>query len=339
MKLRNLSILILLGLVASSCDVPRYNFDKGIIPLEVTNFSDVNSSYDDYNSALVISWASDAFSYVFSTNRYSNGADFDFAYYDCIIESGLVNASFRIWASEGQIPLADSVNSTANEYGPYLTFDGHHHYNYPIPDSILNDDHCLYYSSDRNGSQDLFYIYYRIDDYRFETVDSIRELSALNSGSQDAYLCLHALSSSGTETAYFSSNRNGQFDIFQAIGEESKRIEESSIVDIKKNTLLSSDGDDNCPYIKNNMMVFTSNRPGGFGGYDLYYSIYNGDSWSEPVNFGEDINTKYDEFRPVIFDTYDETFINDMLFFSSNRPGGQGGYDLYYTGMKPAAYY
>ena len=78
-------------------------------------------------------------------------------------------------------------------------------------------------------------------------------------------------------------------------------------------------------------MVFTSDRPGGYGGYDLYYSFYNGNEWGEPINFGEDINTAYDEFRPVAVQVYE--FKNDLMIFSSNRPGGMGGYDLYYVGI------
>jgi hypothetical protein len=78
-------------------------------------------------------------------------------------------------------------------------------------------------------------------------------------------------------------------------------------------------------------MVFTSNRPGGYGGYDLYYSKFDGQSWSEPVNFGEDINTEYDEFRPVALQVFD--FKNDVMLFSSDRPGGKGGFDLYYVGI------
>ena len=53
-------------------------------------------------------------------------------------------------------------------------------------------------------------------------------------------------------------------------------------------------------------MVFTSNRQGGFGGFDLWYSIFDGTEWSEPKNFGERINTEYDEYRPFCFGCYKE---------------------------------
>jgi hypothetical protein len=78
-------------------------------------------------------------------------------------------------------------------------------------------------------------------------------------------------------------------------------------------------------------MVFASNRPGGYGGFDLYYSEFRNGQWSEAKNFGERINTEYDEFRPITLHYWD--FENTLMIFSSNRPGGKGGYDLYYTGI------
>ncbi|MBP6977918.1 MAG: hypothetical protein PHD61_01805 [Bacteroidales bacterium] len=78
-------------------------------------------------------------------------------------------------------------------------------------------------------------------------------------------------------------------------------------------------------------MVFASNRDGGFGGYDLYYSRRENDTWTAPVNFGEKINTAFDEYRPIVLMV--SGFTNELMFFSSNRPGGNGGFDLYYTGI------
>ena len=83
-------------------------------------------------------------------------------------------------------------------------------------------------------------------------------------------------------------------------------------------------------------MVFTSNRPGGMGGYDLFYSFYENGTWSTPVNFGDKINTPYDEYRPIV-KSYGYEFTNDFMIFSSNRPGGQGGFDLYYVGIDKLA--
>jgi hypothetical protein len=99
-----------------------------------------------------------------------------------------------------------------------------------------------------------------------------------------------------------------------------------------RSDILSSDSDDKCPYIKRNIIVFTSNRPGGSGGFDLWYSQKDSTGWSVPVNFGEKVNTEYDEYRPVLVPMPE--FKHDMLMFSSNRPAGKGGFDLYWVGVK-----
>ncbi|WP_075350432.1 PD40 domain-containing protein [Algoriphagus marinus] len=76
---------------------------------------------------------------------------------------------------------------------------------------------------------------------------------------------------------------------------------------------------------------FASDRPGGLGGFDLYYSFKTASGWSDPVNFGPSINSAQDEYRPVVSDHPD--FSNRLMIFSSNRPGGLGGFDLYYVGI------
>lgn len=71
-------------------------------------------------------------------------------------------------------------------------------------------------------------------------------------------------------------------------------------------------------------MVFTGcNYPDGLGSCDLYYAHYMGNKWSERRNFEDPVNSPYWESAPC--------FSADMqsLYFSSNRPGGFGGMDLY----------
>lgn len=70
-------------------------------------------------------------------------------------------------------------------------------------------------------------------------------------------------------------------------------------------------------------IVFSSNRPGGYGGMDLYVSHWDEQArkWGEPINMGPQVNTQGDEIYPLIVD--------EGLFFSSNGLEGYGGYDLY----------
>ncbi len=74
------------------------------------------------------------------------------------------------------------------------------------------------------------------------------------------------------------------------------------------------------PFIdnKNGYLYYASDKPGGYGGYDIYRSQWDGDQWSDPENMGSEINTSYDEVFPVI--APDGTF-----YYSTNHIETQGG--------------
>lgn len=71
-------------------------------------------------------------------------------------------------------------------------------------------------------------------------------------------------------------------------------------------------------------IFFTSDKPDGFGGSDLYFSEWKDDRWDDPVNLGPEINTTGNESYP---------FVNSSgeLFFSSDGHKGQGGKDIFYS--------
>lgn len=70
-----------------------------------------------------------------------------------------------------------------------------------------------------------------------------------------------------------------------------------------------------------NVLFFASDMPGGFGGYDIYYSEFTGTEWSMPRNAGSAVNTSGDEVFPYA--------INSKLFFSSDNHYGMGGLDIF----------
>ncbi len=84
---------------------------------------------------------------------------------------------------------------------------------------------------------------------------------------------------------------------------------------------------DSQPYLSpdGKTLVFSSMRPDGEGGKDLYWCRREGESFTTPVNFGPVINTFYDEESPFI--TPDEKY----LIFASNGNPRLGGYDLYFA--------
>lgn len=76
-------------------------------------------------------------------------------------------------------------------------------------------------------------------------------------------------------------------------------------------------------------LIFASDMPGGYGGYDLYITKWEGNTWKEPVNLGSLINTKDDEIAPYLASELD----GEWLYYSSNHGGGFGGYDIYKSQM------
>jgi peptidoglycan-associated lipoprotein len=77
---------------------------------------------------------------------------------------------------------------------------------------------------------------------------------------------------------------------------------------------LSSDG---------NTLYFISDRPGGLGGTDLYRCQRIGESWSEPENLGNTVNSPGNEMFPTLH--------GDTLYFSSNGHRTLGGLDIFRT--------
>lgn len=87
--------------------------------------------------------------------------------------------------------------------------------------------------------------------------------------------------------------------------------------DLETTVSLSPDG---------NTMYIASNRPGGYGGLDLWYSVKNKDgTWQKPVNLGPKINTSGNEEGVYIHPD------GKTLYFHSNGHGGLGGYDIFYS--------
>lgn len=73
-------------------------------------------------------------------------------------------------------------------------------------------------------------------------------------------------------------------------------------------------------------IVFSSDRAGGNGGFDLWYAeLDSSGKAGSPVNLGTTINTKYDEQAPS-YHAASNTFI-----FSTNGRTGMGGYDFFYS--------
>ncbi len=137
----------------------------------------------------------------------------------------------------------------------------------------------------------------------------------------------------GTITLYFSSTWPGGMpfeNIYASMLQPDETYGPAVLV-----PELSSAFRDMVPAIRRDglEMFLASNRPGTFGGADLWVSTRpsTSDPWSTPANLGAVVNsavvigTTGLDFRPAL------SFDGTALYFHSDRPGGFGGFDLYVT--------
>lgn len=129
--------------------------------------------------------------------------------------------------------------------------------------------------------------------------------------------------SAGGGRLFFSSNRDGKHKIYasprQPDGSFGAPVEATELNAPGFNTLrpnVSQDGRE---------IVFDSNRPGGFGGPDIWSatraSVFH--AWSTPVNLGPNVNSVFPETRASLSRN------GKRLSFGSTRPGGEGSSDIY----------
>jgi len=302
------------------------------------NLDFINSKFNDYNVTfpppLIDRKRSRKLITYFSSDRNSKGKEFDinlgiieilvepgYHFNDIFVKQGtLTDEKFTKYSK-----VLKLINSNQNEYGPLFFRQS-------------RNKSIFLFGTDDNKNIEFPHMF----DIKFYENDNVFNARKLNSKKDDYYPTFltkytqkRSFKSREIEEIYFCSNRDSSYNIYNITLPENEEIttflqNEPVLNEVKKNNILSSSADDKCPYINNKYMVFTSNREGGFGGFDLYYSIYENKKWSKPINFGDKINTEYDEYRPVI--VFDGLYENDFMIFSSNRPGGKGGFDLYYVG-------
>ncbi|MCU0426321.1 MAG: hypothetical protein MUF71_11920 [Candidatus Kapabacteria bacterium] len=329
---------LLLSVMFSSC-YDAVVFRVNVFPTTPVNLGSINSAFDDMNSAY-LPVLGETLPLYFSTNR-RTGQDFDVI--DKVLDVKMERSNGVLIVQENttvrfgtgltgrsnqqdlQAALEHINSPVSDELGPLILGHGQRYY---LTNNLGYDGYVVMFSSNREGKQDIYYT------NNVETnFGAPQALSAANSFADDAYPTL----TQDTSRLYFCSNREEQFDIFHYKLSQASwiltRLQSPPMSGVEKDTVLSSAFDDKCPFILGDILVFTSNRPGGFGGYDLYFSRWQNGRWAAPQNFGDCINTRYDEYRPVVKNFYG--FQNAFMIFSSNRPGGKGGFDLYYVGIPP----
>jgi len=331
MKVHSRLFVFLILFTVFSGDPIGYKYNKGELPETPVNLVDFNSQYDDYNStAPSLGYL---IPFCFSTNRKSQGEEFDVVYMPMNVNFDKTTGKLKVtneyanWGIRAEyfgvlLQAVKRINTTGNEFGPYL---------YSIRDDMTGDyEFVLMYASDFEGDFDIGFTF---DTDSTDFAES-KPVHFLNSEFNDLY---PAIDSSQTQIYFCSDRENGVYNIFHTDINLTDQDMAASLSDttqheIEIDPILSSAYDDKCPFIFNNTLVFASNRPGGHGGFDLYYSKIENQQWTAPVNFGEKINTADDEYRPILFNEGVD-LTRDMMVFSSKRSEGLGGFDLYFVGV------
>ncbi|MGD2033452.1 MAG: hypothetical protein PVF73_00230, partial [Bacteroidales bacterium] len=273
------------------------------------------------------------YDFIFSSNRNSMGNDFDILLFPVSIAYPYEEDVLTISVSSGTTTgfsffksMLEKINTSDNEFGPYT-------FNCNLNSDPGNSEYLFLYAREESNNLNLCFVVNEPDPTG-RSLNGYIQTGPYNVEIINTDIYNEGYISVANDKIYYCSDKEGNFNIYQKdinntvnlVDFLTQPYEQGDKIDI-----LSSDEQDKCPYVADSFMVFTSNRQGGSGGFDLYYSKLSNGEWSEPQNFGSTINSEYDEYRPIV--RLYKTIPNDLMIFSSNREGGLGGYDLYYLGI------
>ncbi len=135
----------------------------------------------------------------------------------------------------------------------------------------------------------------------------------------------HPTVSPSGSTLVFSSSRKGgegKCDLWMC---KHSSIGWSQPINIGES--VNSAGNEITPFLaSDDTLYFSSDGLGGRGGYEIYYTTLTAGEWQQPLPISE-LNTNYDESDFILLP-------NNVAIFASNRSGGNGGLDLYVTGIE-----
>ena len=216
--------------------------------------------------------------------------------------------AFKNPVNVNPVNMGSSINSENQEYSPAFAIDEKTIY---ITKRMGN-------LSDNRPNEDLYFA--ELND---ESWDKVKDIGPpINTIENEGAF---SISSDGNYIFFTSCSRNGgkgQCDIWLTSKKNNRWYEPKNLqspINTKyweSQPSISSDG---------RMLYFSSDRPGGYGGTDIWVSEFSNSGWSAPKNLGPTVNTSKDEQFPFIHSD------NRTLYFSSNGHPGLGKSDLYLT--------
>ncbi|WP_078127624.1 OmpA family protein [Leptospira alexanderi] len=216
----------------------------------------------------------------------------------------------EIKSSKNQKPekLKGSINTNLNEFGISLTDGG----------NVL-----YFYSKRENSIYTDLYKSIRIGD-KWQQGEEIENLNS-NYDDQSPFIL------NQEEGIIFSSNRDGSIEFQLSNGKIgvsrdlyfSKKINSSWSKPMALPRTVNTEEIEENPFLFNNRLYFTRYPFGQVSEADIFVSVYRNKVWEKAISLPDPINTVYSEIAATISKD------GKTIYFSSNRPGGFGGYDLY----------
>ncbi|MDB4107912.1 OmpA family protein [Bacteroidia bacterium] len=210
------------------------------------------------------------------------------------------------------INMGPNINTREQEYSPAFAIDENTMY-------ITRRTGNL---SDNRPNEDIFYSVKKDEKWqKIRTlgppINTVENEGAFSVSADGHYIFFTSCSRSGGQ---------GQCDIWLTIDRNGKWSEPMNL-----QKPINSKYWESQPSISSNgkVLYFTSDRPGGFGGTDIWMASFGDNGWEEPVNLGPKINTSKDEQFPFIHSD------NVTIYFSSAGHPGMGKSDLFMSHRKP----
>lgn len=227
--------------------------------------------------------------------------------------------SISLLAQKAPENLGSAVNSAYSELNPVISPDGRTLYfgrkSHP------SNRYGVKGSETISGSQDIWF-----SEKVGDTWSSARRLSEVLN--RDQYNTILSISPDGQTILLKGAYVNGAYETrgFSISNKTTGGWSVPAKIDIPGYEQLSK-GKNEYGYLTmdGKALILAFARKKNSEDDDLYVSFYEDGRWSRPMDLGEGINTKYSETTPFL------SADGMTLYFSSDRPGGQGSQDIYLT--------
>lgn len=267
--------------------------------------------------------------YLYAADNYKNylriisDSHPDFDYVNDEVKRCAINHNF---SSKSDLALIDNMGKGVNTV-----------YNETNPKQSPNYQSKYYFSSDKesstggrrgiNGLKDEKFGKYFFDMYGVELVNGnwspVSSFNSLQNTSKNEMI--QGFNSDGSVLYYLetSSEKGLKSRLFADtfnLGVEQRAFPKETISGFD-----ASMGDKDLFVLNDSTWFFSSKRQGGYGGYDIYAMQMKNGVWQNPENLGQKINSNYDEVSSFM------TKGTQLIFYSSNRKEGCGGFDVFYS--------